>query len=36
MYPLNTLDWETIPAAGNCTNSTNDASVNPCPGSELR
>ena len=32
MYPLNTLDWETIPAQGNCTNSTNNASINPCPG----
>lgn len=32
MYPLNTLDWETIPAQGNCTNSTNVSSINPCPG----
>lgn len=29
LYPLNTLDWQTLPAG--CTISTNNASVNPCP-----
>lgn len=30
LYPLNTLDWQNLPAG--CTTSNNDASVNPCPG----
>lgn len=29
LYPLNTLDWQTLPVG--CTISTNVASVNPCP-----
>ena len=29
LYPLNTLDWETLPAG--CHTSTNDPSDNPCP-----
>lgn len=29
LYPLNTLDWATLPTG--CTISTNNASVNPCP-----
>ena len=29
VYPLNTLDWETLP--NGCTTSNNDPSVNPCP-----
>lgn len=29
LYPLNTLDWESLPSG--CQPSTNDASNNPCP-----
>jgi hypothetical protein len=29
LYPLNTLDWNTIP--GGCSGVTNNASINPCP-----
>lgn len=32
LWPLETLNWETLPQVGQCTNSTNVAGVNPCPG----
>ena len=32
LYPVNTLDWVSLLAAGNCHQSTNVASDNPCPG----
>lgn len=32
LYPVNTLDWVSLLAAGNCHQSTNQASDNPCPG----
>lgn len=32
LWPLETLDWQTIVQVGQCTNSTNNAGVNPCPG----
>jgi hypothetical protein len=32
LWPVNTLDWQALVASGNCTTSTNDASINPCPG----
>jgi hypothetical protein len=32
LWPVNTLDWEALIASGNCNQSNNDASVNPCPG----
>ncbi len=32
LYPVNTLDWVSLLASGNCHNSTNVASDNPCPG----
>lgn len=32
LWPVNTLDWVSLLASGNCTNSTNVASNNPCPG----
>ena len=32
LWPVNTLDWQGLLASGNCTNSINDANVNPCPG----
>lgn len=32
LFPVNTTDWQALVASANCTNSTNNASVNPCPG----
>jgi hypothetical protein len=32
LYPVNTADWQSLVASANCTASTNNASVNPCPG----
>jgi hypothetical protein len=32
LWPVNTLDWPALLASGNCVQSNNDASVNPCPG----
>jgi hypothetical protein len=32
LWPVNSADWQAIVASANCTNSTNNASVNPCPG----
>ena len=32
LFPVNTLDWPALLASGNCTQSTNQASNNPCPG----
>ncbi|HLF55977.1 MAG TPA: carboxypeptidase regulatory-like domain-containing protein [Thermoanaerobaculia bacterium] len=32
LWGIESLDWETLPTVGNCTNSINDPTVNPCPG----
>ncbi len=32
LWPVNTLDWVSLLASGNCHNSTNAAADNPCPG----
>ena len=32
LWPVNTLNWPALIASGNCTQSTNQASNNPCPG----
>ena len=32
LWPVNSADWQAIVASANCTASTNNASVNPCPG----
>lgn len=32
LYPVNTLDWVTLIENANCTISTNNPAVNPCPG----
>ncbi len=32
LWPVNTLDWASLVASGNCHPSTNTASDNPCPG----
>src|SRR5690606_28962024 len=32
LFPVNTLDWRSLLDSGNCSPSTNNPAVNPCPG----